>query len=137
MNLSEKWVSILAFVGIKASADASGKIQMQQDELDKIHSSLEASKGYLEAKEKAEADLVAATKAAADAKTALDAAVKANEETVAALNTRITELGGKPGGTITALPGTSDPKTEVAVFQGMPEYVNTNQSIYKLLASMG
>lgn len=106
--MKKTWLSILALAGLTAADDASDKIQMQQDELDKIKADLEAGKGAIAAREKAEADLLAATNAAAEAKAAQEAAVNANAEKVAALEAEVKRLGGLPGGKPTSLKGGSE-----------------------------
>lgn len=138
--MKKVYLAILASVGINTealAASADESVVMNAEHLAAIQTAVSQN-----------AQLALDVAAAENARVALAnelAAVTAREtETarahaaaLAALNERIATLGAAPGGTVTQLPGTDAPKGEAGAFQGMPAYVNTEQPIYKLLASMG
>lgn len=86
--MKKTWISILEFCGIKASDDASSKIQLQEEHLDTIKSTLEESKGFKEKHDAAVADLATAKADLETAQTELAAANTAKE----AAETQLTEL---------------------------------------------
>jgi conjugal transfer/entry exclusion protein len=105
--MKKLWISIGELAGFKVADDAGTEIKAQEAELEKVKSALEDAKGHLTAKEKAEADLATAKtdheKAIADLKAAHETALKAETDKVAALEEKVKELGGKPGGEPTGL----------------------------------
>jgi hypothetical protein len=105
--MKKLWISIGELAGFKVSEDAGTEMKAQEAELEKVKSALEDAKGHLTAKEKAEAALATAKtdheKAVAELKAAHEIALKAETDKIAALEQKVKELGGKPGGEPTGL----------------------------------
>jgi alanyl-tRNA synthetase len=120
--------------------NAKGEPDVTAEDLQGLTAQVEAVKTEAEATAKAK-DAALATakadheKAIAELKAAHETALKAETDKVSALEEKVKELGGKPGGEPTGLQTEGDQPADANAL-GLPDYVNAELPIYKELAAM-